>query len=1230
MALFGYAPLAKIKKNREEEAARLADPLAGLEERKAAFAKLQGGPVVSFAKEAFVRTPVRLGVTGAAAVEDAYRLFRKKYDAATPERVTEGYNVPGFGQVKPFGAAKGATKETLKMPTFVQQSLEGGGAAFDIASTLAMAAPGKVTLAGVRGLAKLAKPLGAVERSAAKLANVGQRVLPKAGTLGRGFLRMGVQGTADASIGAAESVAADLARGDVSAEDMKKNAATSALISALLPVTIAGVSGTTRGVARQVGQKETHGTAARNIIRTVGEEAGLLDVSEASLARKGNLGRQFKTKMFERETELKDALDKLKSEAKTPKYETVAGLSGKVEVDPALTKKIAATEAQLRRTQQFRDLSTKWLDDRAPVMNNIAVLRQKGMDAQGEQDLMNLTEQSRVTDTVVTGDLIQRFERMEDLRPSDIPQDWWRKRVDEYADLKTKLETTRNDIAGQAQNQARLNEIENEFLARGDDSLDRLRQTHQDVITTKNIDELDKNVAAGLVSPEEAARLKTENPNYSRLVAIEHLDDEGTARLFGSTRDAKGKEWKARSEEARANFETMGATEANALAAYASAARRTKNVQLTDLVDKNVTHGTGVFDLAEKAGPDTVTIKRNGVEEHYKVNDRQMLDYIKGKEKTEATGVLKVINAMADWTRKFATGVNPVFGVSNMIRDYNSAVTNVGNKIPMGVDDVAGNLIPAYDYLGHAAGKTDPKILEVLRIGGPLTFISKEVKGGEVPEIVALFSSKKPRPTVLSSVSRMNEASELATRLGVYDAAKRAGITDENELRALMRDATVDFTKSGSTMREVNKSIPFINARLQGLRNTIKAIASDPAGQARKAQIYAMFPQLVIDSMNERYGSLADKISASDRQDFYTPIVGKHTDEEGNEQPTYIRIPKGTMQSIAGLLKDLVEKDSPLTDKEKAEDFAIGLIKMSPIDQMPQVGGFLATYKALKLNKDDRGYTVFPEYLNKPEVPARQKKRASTSKSIEGVTDFLSRMTGGTDTKEGLIELSPAQVEFAIQSGIPGVGGQIVDTMDMFRNLAKTGTVQPENRTSDTVGSDLAQLPFSSYFVKDRALSAPKYVTDRNIEAARQMNVVKGGEKEVAMSKLDAIKKAPTQEERAQIAAGLSQQEKDLIVKEMKKKSYVYGVEPGSPPMERAVQIFNAVKAASEEEMPNIAKQLKENNVVSKDTAKYLAAYSAYMKVKELDTPEERAEVLNKLSPESKEALVEYVNKLKQ
>lgn len=1426
--------------------------------------------VQNFVKEAFVRTPVRLGVTGLAAAEDAARLATGKYDASTPERVTTGYDVPGFGQVKPFGAATGTSKENLKLPSAGKQGLEALAAGADIAGTITMgmAGPAKVAGAGVQAVSKVAKPVGIVERGVSKLASLGSRVIPKAKTPLAGLARVGIQATSDASVGAAQSVASDIARGDVTPEQIKKNAATSALFSALLPGAIAVGSGGIRGTARQVGQNRSFGQSAKNVLRTIGEEAGIVDVSAASKADMGNFGRTIRTKLYDREKELTTALEKLKAESKVPKFETVAGISGRTGPDEDLLKKISSTESQLKRTQQVRDLSTKWLDDRAPVMNNIALLRQNGMTEDGEKPLMDLTERSRVTDSVVTGDMLGRYERLEELRPQDIPQDFWRKKVDEYADLKTKLETTRDDVAGQMANQARLTQLEGEFAARGDDSLQRLKQAHQDVVVSKNMDELDKNVAAGLITPEEAARLKTENPNYSRLIALDYLDEDSTAKLFKTKKDASGPEWKARSEKARADFESLGATEANALAAYASEARRAKNVQLRGLVDANLEHGTDVFtpiiteadqlrkqalikrqmelgdqkqeladaakkklqelranrsgrnaletfrkggkkdiveDIArfeegvselkgqasaevaevrrqaaeakqaiaaekrinaernkfaaamrstasnlkkggtataeeianiralaasrtgadvgtineladslerlssdkqfgkgrvdavrkveglmdklssdtskrfstmaqaeqakvqsvmdnlagqrsklleemdgvsverqqvaqelfainakaEAAGADAVRVKRNGVEEIYQVNDRQMADYIKGKEKQEATGVLKVINGAADWVRKFATGANPVFGLSNMIRDYNSAVTNVGNRIPMGVDDVMGNLAPAYTYVGRTGAKVDPKIKEVLRIGGPLTYISKEVKGGEASEIVDLFSSRKKNGSVLEGVSRANEASELATRLGVYDAAKRAGVTDEGELRDLMRDATVDFTKAGSTMREINKAVPFVNARLQGLRNTIRSIAKDPAGQYRKAQIYAIFPQLVVDGMNSRYGSLADKISVSDRQDFYTPIVGKYTDEEGNEQPTYLRIPKGTQQQFAGMVKELVEDDSPMTGKERAEDFMIGLIKMSPVNSVPQLGGsFFSTYNGLQTNKDYRGYSVYPEYLNKPEIPARQKKRTTTSKSVEAVTDFLSRATGGSDTKEGLLELSPAQVEFGIRTGIPGVGGQIVDTIDMFRNVAKTGSVQPENRATDSVAGNLARLPFSSYFVKDKALSAPEYVTERNVDTAKQLNITKGGVKESAMSKLSDIKKAGTKEERATIAATLSKDEKEAVVKELTKKSFVYGVEPGAPPAERAVQIYNAIKSASPEELPNVARQLKENNVVSKDTARYLAAYKAYVKIKELGTPEERRAVVESLDYGSKEALAEYVKGL--
>ena len=67
--------------------------------------------------------------------------------------------------------------------------------------------------------------------------------------------------------------------------------------------------------------------------------------------------------------------------------------------------------------------------------------------------------------------------------------------------------------------------------------------------------------------------------------------------------------------------------------------------------------------------------------------------------------------------------------------------------------------------------------------------------------------------------------SELATRYAVVKAAKRAGVTDPNEIRELARNATIDFSVSGQSMREVNKVVPFLNARTQALRNTLKAFA---------------------------------------------------------------------------------------------------------------------------------------------------------------------------------------------------------------------------------------------------------------------------------------------------------------------------------------------------------------------------------------------------------------------
>lgn len=111
---------------------------------KGAFAR-----VSSFAKSAAknIAEPfVITGATGLAAIEDTYNLARGNKEATS--RTVTGYNVPGFGQIKPVSIEE--PERVLGTGAAIASTLAGGGAAKNIAQTGTTTALRTVVKQGVK------------------------------------------------------------------------------------------------------------------------------------------------------------------------------------------------------------------------------------------------------------------------------------------------------------------------------------------------------------------------------------------------------------------------------------------------------------------------------------------------------------------------------------------------------------------------------------------------------------------------------------------------------------------------------------------------------------------------------------------------------------------------------------------------------------------------------------------------------------------------------------------------------------------------------------------------------------------------------------------------------------------------------------------------------------------------------------------------------------------------
>jgi hypothetical protein len=89
------------------------------------------------------------------------------------------------------------------------------------------------------------------------------------------------------------------------------------------------------------------------------------------------------------------------------------------------------------------------------------------------------------------------------------------------------------------------------------------------------------------------------------------------------------------------------------------------------------------------------------------------------------------------------------------------------------------------------------------------------------------YSMKMLRTFGLQPLADFASATEQATRVGIYTASKRAGMSD---LKAAQesRQGTADFMRSGSVGKSINRYVPFFNAAVQGTDKLIRAFKKNP------------------------------------------------------------------------------------------------------------------------------------------------------------------------------------------------------------------------------------------------------------------------------------------------------------------------------------------------------------------------------------------------------------------
>lgn len=267
---------------------------------------------------------------------------------------------------------------------------------------------------------------------------------------------------------------------------------------------------------------------------------------------------------------------------------------------------------------------------------------------------------------------------------------------------------------------------------------------------------------------------------------------------------------------------------------YAAAARNRASLETMDAAEK--------MGVAYQVPADTkgaVKVMREGVAEHWAVEDPYLVDAISAMSYTPP-GIVK---AMAPFKRllTFGVTVNPTFKIRNLIRDSLSAIAQ---------SDLSYNPLENVAKGWKATDKNSQTYASMLASGGIIKFGTQENTnqlrgkierlGGTMLDKQGFDKLKDQMRSLWEVYEEFGDRTENVNRTALYERLRAKGLSHA-EASFQARDL-MDFSMSGKweTVRFLAQTVPFLNARLQGLYKLGRAAGEDPRRFAAMAGAVSM------------------------------------------------------------------------------------------------------------------------------------------------------------------------------------------------------------------------------------------------------------------------------------------------------------------------------------------------------------------------------------------------------
>ncbi|MDR3015180.1 MAG: hypothetical protein LBV56_07045 [Delftia acidovorans] len=592
---------------------------------------------------------------------------------------------------------------------------------------------------------------------------------------------------------------------------------------------------------------------------------------------------------------------------------------------------------------------------------------------------------------------------------------------------------------------------------------------------------------SGLIDPA-ALEIMRGQPYVPFYRLMEDGDMKGPRFSAGLTSQEFSKKLKGGTQQLNADL--LQNTLLNWSHLYAAAARNRAALETMAAADK-----MGVAHLAVRADKDgnyllagqekgMIKVMRDGVAEYWTVEDPYLLDAISAMSYTPS-GAAK---AMAPFKRllTFGVTVNPTFKIRNLIRDSLSAIAQ---------SDLSYNPLENVARGWKATAKDSQTYASMLASGGIIKFGTQENTnqlrgqierlGGTMLDKQGFDKLKGQMRSLWEVYEEFGDRTENVNRTALYERLRAKGLSHA-EASFQARDL-MDFSMSGKweTVRFLAQTVPFLNARLQGLYKLGRAAGEDPRRFAAMAGAVSMASLGLLAA----YADDDDwkKREDFDRDNFWWFKIGDKA----------FRIPKpfevGAIGTVAERTAELMMSEE-MTGKrfgQRISDMVFNTFAMDPTPQA--IKPFLDVYA----NKDSFSGRAIEGMADERLRPQdRYNERTSEVARLLGSWGLPDPVRLAKGEYSGL---SPKQVDFLLRGYFGWLATVSTTATDTIARPMLDRGERPSMRLRDTF--------LAGNFVEELPTGSSRYVTTMYEQAkgveqawASHQAAIKSGDIELARS----------------------------------------------------------------------------------------------------------------------------------